>query len=110
MAGQIVGEDPLRAARSEQVEGEIDARTEPAVAVLRSQLGGGVEVSGGDSDELLVAPERLCARGRERREGAGSQFGEVFGGGTAIARPSRRPARGLGLGAGGRPLVAAARR
>src|SRR5580704_8232764 len=27
MAGQIVGEDPLRAARAEQVEGEIDART-----------------------------------------------------------------------------------
>ncbi len=31
MASQIVGEDPLRAARAEQVEGEVDARTEPAV-------------------------------------------------------------------------------
>src|SRR5580693_8011555 len=38
MAGQIVGEDPLRAARAEQVEGEIDARTEPAVTMLWSEL------------------------------------------------------------------------
>ena len=36
MAGQVVGEDPLRAARAEQVEGQIDTGTEPAVTALRS--------------------------------------------------------------------------
>ena len=43
----------------------------PDFGAEQSQLGGGVAVSGGDSDELVVAPERLCARGRQRREGAG---------------------------------------